>query len=177
MASSIIKIKKYTHTKGRAYQCLRCKGFGKGGDGEKGRIVAHFYKHHVSLDKVTYYCNLCNFRCNQQRDLERHVQYYPDHIVAVQNLLERGQSPYHWTDKDIVILAKEESELVWRQRSGGRMKAYGGSPAVLQPDLTVMDYVASKAMTTTIVPAVVAAKGPQKHGPIHMSEAANWKLP
>ncbi|KAL3883061.1 hypothetical protein ACJMK2_029354 [Sinanodonta woodiana] len=165
MASSIIKIKKYTHTKGRAYQL----------DGEKGRIVAHFYKHHVSLDKVTYYCNLCNFRCNQQRDLERHVQYYPDHIVAVQNLLERGQS----VDQAFryCYLAKEESELVWRQRSGGRMKAYGGSPAVLQPDLTVMDYVASKAMTTTIVPAVVAAKGPQKHGPIHMSEAANWKHP
>ncbi|KAL3858835.1 hypothetical protein ACJMK2_009086 [Sinanodonta woodiana] len=110
----------------------------------------------------------------------------------MQKLVERGQSvdqafeesnlvenaePYQWTDKDIVILTKEESELVWRQRSGGRMRADGGSPVVLQPDLTVMDSIASKAITTTIVPAVVAANGSQKQGPIHMSAAANWKLP
>ncbi|KAL3883172.1 hypothetical protein ACJMK2_029463 [Sinanodonta woodiana] len=99
-----------------------------------------------------------------------------DQAFEESNLVENAE-PYQWTDKDIVILTKEESELVWRQRSGGRMRADGGSPVVLQPDLTVMDYVASKAMTTTVVLAVVAANGPQKQGPIHTYAAANRKLP
>jgi hypothetical protein len=190
MASRVIKIKEYTHTRGRAYQCLRCTGV----VGEKGRIVAHYYKHHVSLDKVPYYCNLCNFRCTQQRDLERHVRYYPDHRVAVQKLVERGQSmdqeyeesnlienaePYQWTEKDIAILTKEESEMVWRERSGGRMKMEGGSPVVMQPNLTVIGSVTNKAATAIITPAVLrrpvtnVLTTPQNLEPIHMSASAN----
>ncbi|KAK3587167.1 hypothetical protein CHS0354_016864 [Potamilus streckersoni] len=80
--------------------------------------------------KVPYYSNLCNFRCTQQRDIERNVRHYPDHKVAVRKLMERGQSidqtheesssientePYQWTE-EILILNKEESELVWRER-------------------------------------------------------------
>ncbi|KAK3579259.1 hypothetical protein CHS0354_033336 [Potamilus streckersoni] len=197
MAARSIKIREYTHTRGRAYQCLRCRGFGKEVVGEKGRIVAHFYKHHVSLDKVPYYCNLCNFRCTQQRDLERHVRHYPDHKVAVQKLVERGQSvgqtheesslientqPYQWTEEDILILNKEESELVWRERSGCRMKMEGGSPVIVQPNLTVIGSATSKALAATSAPAVPCkplttivptANVSQNHGFIQMSTSAN----
>ncbi|KAL3836025.1 hypothetical protein ACJMK2_021478 [Sinanodonta woodiana] len=63
-----------------------------------------------------------------------------------------------------VMLTKEELEMVWRLTSGGRMITDGGSPVVMQPDLTMMGSVTANVMTSTVLPTVMAANGPQSRG-------------
>jgi len=43
-------------------------------------MVAHVLKDHIPLDRVPYYCTLCNFRCQEAKTLEDHLTDYEPHV-------------------------------------------------------------------------------------------------
>ncbi|KAL3891416.1 hypothetical protein ACJMK2_003678 [Sinanodonta woodiana] len=72
MTTRLITVKSLTNTRGRAYRC-RKGPVEVAIVGEKSKVVSHIYKKHTALDQSPFYCSLCTFRCQYQRDLERHV--------------------------------------------------------------------------------------------------------
>lgn len=88
-------------------------------------MVAHIYKHHVSLDECSFYCSCCLFRTTTKRELVRHVQYYKDKVkdreskgVGDVDFLRAAPSPRILVaDKDFKQLRREESESVWSGRA------------------------------------------------------------
>ncbi len=105
--------------KGRAYQCTRC-----GLKEVKGRIEAHIYKLHVPLEQSPFYCSLCMFRCNNEKQLLSHVKGYKGHRARIERgekdsprYLHRSTVPYKLSASiDYVQLSKEDSEVFWQQR-------------------------------------------------------------
>ncbi|KAH3884520.1 hypothetical protein DPMN_008502 [Dreissena polymorpha] len=62
----------------KLYKCRFCpKAY------RKHRAIAHVLKHHVQLDRVPFYCTLCNFRCTATVDLLHHVKQYKRHVEEV----------------------------------------------------------------------------------------------
>ncbi|KAL3891420.1 hypothetical protein ACJMK2_003682 [Sinanodonta woodiana] len=89
MTTRLITVKSLTNTRGRAYRCR--KGPAEVAIvGEKSKVVSHIYKKHTALDQSPFYCSLCTFRCQYQRDLERHVRYYSAHREKDNQLREMG---------------------------------------------------------------------------------------
>lgn len=62
----------------KLYKCRFCPKADR-----KHRAIAHALKHHVQLDRVPFYCTLCNFRCTATVDLLHHVKQYKRHVEEV----------------------------------------------------------------------------------------------
>jgi hypothetical protein len=50
--------------RGFTYQCLGCDEYW----GERGYVEAHYYKYHTISDNVPYYCSLCHFMGERERE-------------------------------------------------------------------------------------------------------------
>lgn len=63
----------------RAYRCLICGKLDR-----KGRLVAHLFKQHVSVDRIPFRCSICNFRCVSANELFHHLTGYQRHVEEIQ---------------------------------------------------------------------------------------------
>ncbi|KAH3712037.1 hypothetical protein DPMN_071714 [Dreissena polymorpha] len=48
-----------------------------------GRLMVHFFKHHVQFEQALFACSLCSFRCQTQQQLLEHITRYAPHIKEV----------------------------------------------------------------------------------------------
>jgi hypothetical protein len=110
--------------RGRVYECLKCPRF----KGEKRKAESHFYKIHLAPDELPWYCSLCNFRCESERDMKRHPIHYPDHKRRVDKA-KRKNPGVEWDDTqfflrnsnpkvvvigtDLRLWSKEDSDRFW----------------------------------------------------------------
>lgn len=110
--------------RGRAYKCNRCENF----IGERAKVVSHVYKLHVPLEEAPFYCTLCLFRCQRQKELTKHVRGFVPHLnrqealeklgpVDAKLFLKQSTKPYAIQESDMVRLSREESESIWQERS------------------------------------------------------------
>jgi hypothetical protein len=108
-------------SRGRAYKCLRCNSF----TGERSKVVSHFYKHHISLEEAPFYCTLCLFRTERQRELTRHVRGFIPHkqrqaamkTYVESEFLKTSSKPYLVCEgRDIERLGQLESSRLWEER-------------------------------------------------------------
>ena len=62
-------------------------------EGEKAQLESDFYKKHVSLDQVPFYCNICKFVSTRHTELEKHIvgDSFPTHKATVENMKALGQ--------------------------------------------------------------------------------------
>lgn len=117
--------------RGRVYRCQCCPNHDRY-EGEKAQLEAHFYKKHVSLDQVPFYCNICKIVSTRQSDLEKHIvgNSFPTHKATVDNMRVLGQEVnehdsllmniQHYSlvpDVDYIRLSSEESERIFSSRS------------------------------------------------------------
>jgi hypothetical protein len=114
--------------RGRAYRCLGCID-GRAYEGEKRHVISHFFKYHVPLDFVPYYCSLCHFQTEDEMKLREHIKSYGKHKEAVKELVQKGEkvndTEYLHKNQHPVSplegvnferLGKEESAKVWGER-------------------------------------------------------------
>jgi hypothetical protein len=124
--------------RGYAYECIKCEEKFRG---EKRRVRAHVYKYHLALDEVPFYCSLCHYMTDCERDIVRHVKGYKRHQAMVDDLRAEGKeiaaSYTHCNPKPKAIgedyirqLSAEESQLVWlsRLRAAGPVGDSAGGP-------------------------------------------------
>ncbi|CAC5390203.1 Retrovirus-related Pol polyprotein from transposon 297,Retrovirus-related Pol polyprotein from transposon 17.6 [Mytilus coruscus] len=64
---------------GLAYKCMHCI-YPESLLAEKNRVEVHILKRHLALDKARYYCTLCMFRCNDRKNLDRHLVSFVPHL-------------------------------------------------------------------------------------------------
>lgn len=117
--------------RGRVYRCLRCPSHDVY-EGEKAQLESHFYKKHVPLDQVPFYCNICKFVSTRQTDLEKHIvgNSFPTHKATVENMKALGQEVneaesllmniqfYQLVpDIDYMRLSQVESDRIFSSRS------------------------------------------------------------
>ena len=124
----IRKMETKPNSRGRVYQCQRCVI--EKYEGERSKVLTHFYCKHVALDAVPFYCSICKFVTTSQRDLENHVlpKYYPSRVATVNTMLANGETVnenssllqnlqyYIPTEKDIVRLSKCDSDRIFLSR-------------------------------------------------------------
>jgi hypothetical protein len=162
--------------RGRAYKCGKCLFVE-----EKGRVVGHYYKHHVHLVNAPYYCLLCTFRCTTWEELEKHCSVYPPHndkrkalasvdgnIKPDSEYLKCSPTPYFLEDTDLIKMSRADSKAEWERRfpkhatSGPRLSpANSGprkSPTTSGPPLTSVPRLAPvtcgpRRTTATSAPA------------------------
>ena len=75
--------------RGKVYKCLEHDVYER----EEAQLETHFYKKHVSLYQVLYYCNICKFVSRRQTDLAKHIvgNSFPTHKATVDNMRAQGQ--------------------------------------------------------------------------------------
>ena len=118
-------MEQYIAKRGRAYRCLGCTSY----IGEKRYVTSHYYKYHLPLDRVPFYCSLCHFICAEEGKLKEHVAKYSKHLEAVDCLKKSGKEPNESTylnrnynpvtvqeGHHYVKLSRVESRMVWIER-------------------------------------------------------------
>ena len=118
-------MEQYIAKRGRAYRCLGCTSY----IGEKRYVTSHYYKYHLPLDRVPFYCSLCHFICAEEGKLKEHVAKYSKHLEAVDCLKKSGKEPNESTylnrnynpvtvqeGQHYVKLSRVESRMVWIER-------------------------------------------------------------
>ena len=121
-------LEKAAKHRGRAYQCLRCLDqHGKEVIDVKSRIEDHIMKHHLSLDQVPFYCNLCLFKCKDLTTLQEHVGKFSRHALVASekgisancqdDYLKQNPNPYQIGKADYYILSQEDSTRYFIQKT------------------------------------------------------------
>jgi len=114
--------------RGRVYQCQKCTN--NIYKGEKSKVLLHFYRKHVAIDSVPFYCNICKFVTTSEKELLNHVlpNHYPSHLATVNATITNGEivnesaslikntNIHIPSDLEIVRLSNEESSVVFAQR-------------------------------------------------------------
>lgn len=127
--------------RGLAYECIKC---GPAFRGEKRYVRAHIYKYHVSLDEVPFYCRLCHYMSDSEKDLIKHTKGYKPHRLAEEHLKAEGRTPdsnyIHKNPNPVELgevhlrkLSPEDSQLVWL----ARIKEAGPQQATEEQDSAV----------------------------------------
>ncbi|CAC5418225.1 unnamed protein product [Mytilus coruscus] len=110
--------------RGLAYRCMKCLP-PSSYIGEKGRVEAHIWKHHIPLNESPFFCSLCLFRATREGEIRRHVMTFPSHLLQKNKLmasnkfvgdeyyLKKSSNPYHLTPLDLVPMTHQESHDFW----------------------------------------------------------------
>lgn len=146
-----VEMKAKLAKRGYAYECVKC---GSKFRGEKRRVRAHVYKYHLALDEVPFYCSLCHYMTENERDIARHVKGYKPHQNMVESLMAEGKSvsdsythrnpnPKVIGDEHMRQLSTEESQLVWlsRLRLAGAEGNTAGGPVIPEDPVDQEDLV------------------------------------
>ena len=117
--------------RGRIFRCLKCPSHDRY-ENEKAKFEKHFYRKHVGINQVPYYCDICKYVTTTQSDLEKHIigNTFPTHRSIVDNKRMNGEiveeniyllmnlQYYHIIpDVDYVRLGKQASEQIFMSRS------------------------------------------------------------
>lgn len=129
MASNLLKVARTPIEKrGRSFECVRCFGTKKPVINAYKYVVNHIRKHHLAANQSPAHCALCDYRCDNKEELLKHVDTYPPHRRIVEVQKKQGinvnpeaffcfsESPYVFTEKDIVAYSKEESRKIYERR-------------------------------------------------------------
>ena len=130
--------------RGRAYMCLMCETLtGEKRISELGPLEDHILKKHVSLDRVPFFCRLCNFKCQTRYQMEHHVKVYPRHKVAADQMgvtrdhehewMVESSAPYKIGDADMKKFTQEESILFFLRKQSGETVPTGAAPQMPAP--------------------------------------------
>ena len=97
--------------------------------GEKRYVISHFYKYHLPLDRVPFYCLLCHFICVEEGKLKERAMKYSKHLEAIESIKKSGKEPHESTYRNrnynpvnvqegqhYVKLSRVESRQVWAER-------------------------------------------------------------
>ncbi|KAL4225260.1 hypothetical protein ACF0H5_015948 [Mactra antiquata] len=117
-----------SNTRGRVYRCTKCDV--NPYQRERSKVLLHFYRKHVAIDQVPFFCTICKFITTSQLDLEKHVNQksYPAHRAVVNSMLLNNehvneedslcQNLKHYipTENDIIRLDKDESDEIFNKR-------------------------------------------------------------
>ena len=141
--------------RGRAYKCLypSCRFID-----ERGRMETHILKLHISPDRVPFLCTLCNFKCLNRDQYDRHLTKFDLHQVLCtkKNLILQDPKfcfqsarPYMpLADRDYRCLSRDESEKIWTDRKSERL-----GPAKLMKLREATDMIGSVAETCRVAAA------------------------
>ena len=116
------------NSRGRAYRCNKCPT--NHYMGERSKVFQHFYRKHVAIDQVPFYCSICKFITLSRNELENHTKpaVYPAHAATVKAMLQNGETVneidsllqnmkhYIISENDVTRLGKEESCHIFSQR-------------------------------------------------------------
>ncbi|CAG2239933.1 unnamed protein product [Mytilus edulis] len=127
MTSNILNAKAPNSKRGDAYECVRCQT-SKAVINSYKHVVNHIRKQHLLATQCPYWCTLCDYRCDTQEELAKHVDTYPVHkkIVGIQetsgitinpdSFCGHSDMPYFISSDDIVAFNKEKSEEHYSQK-------------------------------------------------------------
>ena len=89
--------------RGRVYQCKKCTN--NIYKGEISKVLLHFYRKHVAIDSVPFYCNICKFVITSEKELLNHVlaKHFLSHLATVNVIMfiinrERGMMKFSGLD-------------------------------------------------------------------------------
>jgi len=145
--------------RGRVYQCQKCNN-NNIYTGEKSKVLLHFYRKHVAIDSVPFYCNICKFVTTSEKELFNHVlpKHYPSHLATVNAMLTNGEivnesaslikntNVHIPTNLEIIRLSKEESSVVFAQR-----KKTKNSPDIIKRAMMENEIPSSPTNTENIL--------------------------
>ena len=121
---NIIEDLDLVNTRGWVYICNLCPDENRY-VGEKYATMGHIWKKHVPLDESPFFCDLCHFRCQKQRQLESHVRGYTPHrqkaVGKEDDLTCLKKSIHPRTLREGVeykILRKNEANQYWKEKAG-----------------------------------------------------------
>ncbi|CAC5386995.1 unnamed protein product [Mytilus coruscus] len=110
--------------RGLAYRCMKCLPPSRY-TGEKSRVEAHIWKHHIPLNESPFFCSQCLFRATREGAIRRYVMTFPSHLLQKNKLmasnkfiedeyyLKKSSNPYHLTLLDLVPMTHQESHDFW----------------------------------------------------------------
>lgn len=108
-----------SNNRGRLYICNTCHF-----SGEKDKVFKHYYKKHVAIDNVPFYCTICRFITNSSKELMDHIEprHYPAHAATVEVMVKNGDDVHEYnslienkhyykvTETDVTRASKAESD-------------------------------------------------------------------
>jgi len=129
-----------SNTRGKVYRYGKCQN--NPYQGERGKVFMHFYRKHVAMDQVPFFCSICKFVTTSQLELEKHVEayVYPAHKATIKAMLANKEEVmeeslfqnikcYVITETDVVRPSREKSDQIFLSRKRADLVSLAASIA------------------------------------------------